>query len=480
MKQKEWERRLTHLADKCIKDDKYAMMHLYLTLSNNAANWINAGLYDIEQGDTFTIPHENGNCLQFKFYNDTCELQMIDSETNNALMLISAQDSAIKEYSKLRNIEESYKFIKQGLGLRFPISMTKTFENLKPGDSVTFPEHNTYCCVNRSGNTLTLSKLYGGSVNDITYDTVSKIENIKLNIYNFNQMQDLFVQNRSSAIIRTYAKVIEKNHAQEFINKLILEVPEGKTRQLQWGQLNILVRKKRLNPKKGFVWYIDGHKVDEDAIKVLYAYFNSNPTQYDFIRKDNSKVTDFNDWECVNYIQHLSSHRQYEDIYQHLCDYVKNNDDLLTIDIKTFKPDVDGNFISQKFSFSYENGIPKVYGITFVNNDFKDEIETIKEISMSEFKEFCVLVNSKNYDLILDAEIEKVKEEFDKTELNWIYEQIAKNRAVATYKDTPLISQNNIKSDATLEDIIRGFTSVQEGDYSNEQQKHKTIHSTER
>ena len=42
-----------------------------------------------------------------------------------------------------------------------------------------------------------------------------------------------------------------------------------------------------------------------------------------------------------------------------------------------------------------KEGIPKVFGMSFVNNDFNDEIETISEICLQEFVDFYMEANQK-------------------------------------------------------------------------------------
>lgn len=455
---KDWERRLATFANDCICKDRFDILGLYLKLSNTAGDWIAQRKHHIKAGDSFNVPCENKNILEFTFFEKTCELKLINPKTKDNTILISKDDSAAQEYKTIEKIAEAFKVSNQGLGRSRPPQMAALVTKMNVGDCLSFEERNTYLCIDKHDSTMSFLKVFCGNINTFTADKLNNIEKITIDIYSEYDWQNFYSQNRLSAYGLIMPTLSESTAAQQYINKLRGLVKEHHTKQLQWGNFNVLVRKKRIG--KGLVWYIDGKKVDESTIKLLYGYFNNNPKEINYIRTERDEIKDFEDMECKRHLTQLEAQFQYADMFYYLCDYVSENQSSLKVDIKTFKPDAEGNFIAQKFAFQFENGKTKVYSITFENNDFANEINTIKEIDVNEFATFCAEVHRHNKVLCWDEQRESLRAQFSLNQLTPIQDKIAENMADKQVQKTSVIQ--NIKTDNTLEDIIKGYSNVSE------------------
>ena len=459
-----WERQLVTIANNCICSDRFNILNLYLQLSNTAGDWISKKQFGIKDGAKFNVPCENGNILQFTFYADTCELKLTNPNTKQNTVLISKNDSAAKEYKVINAISDTFRLTNQGLGQSRPKQMASLVANMNIGDCLSFEGRNTYLCLNKKNDNVTFLKVFGGDIANFTSDRLKNIEKITVNIYSEHDWQEFYSQNRLSAYGLILPTLSESTAAQQYINSLYGAIRKNQTKQLQWGNVNILARKKIVG--KGLSWYIDGQKTDETVIKLLYGYFNNKPTEYDFIRTEPDNNKTFLDSECRTHVAMLESETKYTDIYHYLCDYTKEHKSDLKIDIKTYVPDDNGNFSAQKFAFTYENEAVKVYGVTFENNDFKADINSIKEVSVEEFTNFCHKVHENNKMFCWQKHRNNIREIYSLDVLTPIQDKVAEKLANKELQQISIIDQ--IKIDNTLDDVIKGYSSTIERRDNNE------------
>ena len=451
---KDWEEHLTVLTERCIATDRFDILGLYLKLSNTAANWIADKTYDIKDGASFFVNRENGTKLEFIFYSDTTELwQRMDGDSQDYI-IISKDDSAKKEYSKIYNLEAEMYKMKQGLGVKVPDEFYELCCDLKPGDTISFEHKNTYMCKKNRYGELTLLKAFTGDNKNITSRTFLNAETITANYRTEKGQQDFFSKNRVTSSGAIVTKITAESKAQEFINKLYSQTPIGTTKRLQWGPISVLAKRSRNIKKKGLVWYLDGKKTDESVIKMMLGFFMNAPTTTEFVHKEPTIKTEFNDLQMLENIKTLCAKTNYEKIYTDLVDYVDIHKSDLMVNIHTFAPDNNGNFLAKSFAFKNIDGKTSVYELSYEDNDFNKDVVQIREVSAKEFVEFCNAVNKNNETYFIDAAKNEIKKELPDSQLTENQNLEVMQRAESYNTQIPIISQRDIKKYIPLEDLI--------------------------
>ena len=454
---KDWEERLYALTEWCINEDRFDILNLYLKLSNKAADWIKNKKYGISAGDTFYVPRENGTKLKFTFYQGTTQLETVNNGLDNNYILISKTDSYKKEYSAIHQLEKELKSEKKGLGLPAPDNMYDLCADLNQGDTITFEGKNTYCCIKKDHRYLTLLKTFTGDIKNVSAKTFKHMEKVVIDYSKDSDRQDLFSQNRITSSGAIVTKVTSGSFAQEYINKLYSELQPGKTKKLKWGPINVLARRRRIG--KGLVWYLDGEKTEEPVVKNIIGYFNNAPFETEFKRNNRNLKTNFDDLQCLETIKQMGAKTDFSSVYLMLCNYVANNHQSVSVDLKTFAPDNNGNYLAQGFAFQEIDGQVNVFALHYENNDFNNEVTNMKEIDIKEFVSFCNRVNEHNKTYLLDSVIKEIQQTYNTEELTANQIAVANRYVENKQSQNPLFTDKNVKK-GTLEDLINGYANT--------------------
>ena len=451
---KEWEEYLTVLTERSIFEDKFNVLGLYLKLSNQAANWINNNEYGIKSGDSFQVECETGDFLVFEFYKDTTELKLLNKDDGYETILIDKKDSALKEYRAVYAIEHAFKTSKLGLGVLFSRDMYTICSNLKVGDTISFEEKNSYCCKENKNGCLTLTKVFTGDNTNITTKTFLNAENVKVDYSSIGGRQNFFSKNRITASGAIVTKITSETKAQEFLNKLHSQIPKGTTKRLKWGPISLLAKKRRGFNEKGLIWYMDGKKIDVSVVKMMLGFFLNAPTTTEFVHKEQTVKKEFDDLQMLNHIKNLCAETKYEKIYNDLVGYVDTCKSDLMVNIHTFAPDENGNFLAKSFAFKNVDGRTSVFELSYEDNNFNNDAIQIREILVEDFVDFCNKVNANNKTYFIGKAREEIKVTEKIHTLTESQELEAKRRAEEERQKSPIINNNNIHTELTLDDLI--------------------------
>ena len=132
---------------RCLNEDKYDFVNLYIQLHDEANKLIESGV--MKPRSTFDVPIENGSYLIFKFLKNRTNVYV---HTNQGEMFI---DGARKKLAKdmIAAYQCGVRTSGYGIGTGFPQLFKDTLYSLKAGEMIEFNNGTAYVCVGNTNTT---------------------------------------------------------------------------------------------------------------------------------------------------------------------------------------------------------------------------------------------------------------------------------------------------------------------------------------
>ena len=392
----EWEMRLTTITERLGRKDRCKLKQLYYTLSTTAAEWIKNNQYGIKDGDIFMVENEVGAKCYFTFHEEYTELGVL-SFLINPYIIVEGSDIQ-QGYRNLDIVEFCIDGDRRGIGTGLPGSFAWMLYNVKPGDTFSFEGRYTYCCLKLGKYKMKIVPIYTGDITRISNTTFSKMEPVIVEFYEERFKRDMYATNRinlSGAIVTKYTtgKYIDK-----YIDNIKSSMKPGETRKFKYGKIDVAIKRKKFDKKKkpNFCWYLGDEKVIEESIRVMMGYFNNATLEMSIEREEKDDLTEYYDMECCTRVKECGERENYRGVYREIVEYVAQNKGKVSINLKTFEPYGDGNYLSVCFDFKYEDNQVMVRKYYYDKNDFNKEVKIAKDVNLEEFIEFCNKVNQNN------------------------------------------------------------------------------------
>lgn len=240
------------------------------------------------------------------------------------------------------------------------ITIPGYLDELEVGDCLTYEWRNTYYCIDRDDRVLTLKKCYTGNFGKLSAKTFEKAEIIKVNMVDDKDVQSIFRDNLICHMRGIFvAKMTKAAFIEQYIANIDAEIKAGESKELKWGLMKVLVKKSLID--NTLSWYIDGKIMSEDIIKNMIGCFKNAPQEFCFIRKKPTEDKRLLDEFCFCELMDLYRGIDYPNMFLMIDNYVIENSEDLTVEVNTFVPDENSNYLAQKFSFVYEDGDSKIY-----------------------------------------------------------------------------------------------------------------------
>jgi len=336
----------------------------------------------MKEGDSFTVPLENGAFLKQIFYKDYSVLRLKRPNMEES-EVISKKDSYKKEYSYLLGYTNALEDSQLGIGPRFPNDFLRTLRNIKAGQVLIFENGKSYVCEYNKDNVLRLVK----TSDDVYVPHISefqKSEAFSVNLTDNIGIQHLYAQMRNMYTDDVEFRTTTTYKAQELLNKCLAGL-DKQTKVLQIGPNKIRVKKSVFG--KNLVYYDEnGTKISEDSVKVLLGWLNAAPVITEFDRKQYTEKSFFDDTMFKSDLSLFLSAEEFHIASGAIETYMKENgNEDLSIKFHSY----DKNATAVSFIFKHVDNKIKIYKAIYQDNDYSKDVKTIKEASFSEFETFC-------------------------------------------------------------------------------------------
>ncbi|MEE1517626.1 MAG: hypothetical protein UF228_08515, partial [Lachnospiraceae bacterium] len=163
------------------RQGSYDILGLYIKLEQIFNKYYQKG--EVDEGVEFYI--EMGEYLPLKliFYDNATEMYMFNNDTHQEKLILSKNDSAHKEYSKLYAYEVQLELGDFKIGRRYPESLRKYLATIEPGQIIAFEEGNVYVCRGNTSNTVYLQEVFSGDLKSLISDSFRKNKKKYVTVY---------------------------------------------------------------------------------------------------------------------------------------------------------------------------------------------------------------------------------------------------------------------------------------------------------
>lgn len=379
---KNWEINMYSALRIAMNQSKYDILNLYLKLEKASKKFFE--INEMTEGDTFTIPLEDGSFLEHKFYKDCTTVDLINPD-KTIKSAITREDSYKKEYSFLDGYTQALKNSEMGIGPHYPEELKEFLKNIKVGEVLVFDNGKSFVCSLNDGEQLNLIQ----TSNNTKVPHISEINKSKS--YSVILSNKLSLQHFYSAVRDNYnddlrCRITTTNKAQELINRCYAGL-DKKTKKIKIGPNEFKV-KKSINSNK-MKWYDNnGNKIEEEKVKLLLGWLDIVPVITEFKREETDPQNEFNDNIIREEINKLFAGKYFMDAADMLSKYCVANNQELSINLSSYI-DNNGNYEATTFVFRSDNNNCRIFKLSYADNDFTKDPNQIEEVDEADFYEFC-------------------------------------------------------------------------------------------
>lgn len=454
---KNWEFSMTSAMRIAMQQDKYDALNLYLKLEKASKKYLASG--DMKEGDSFVVPLEDGAFLRQEFYNKYSTLTLINPNKKE-IVAISEEDSYKNEYRYLLGYSQALENSQLGIGPRHNTEFAKALREVKAGQVLVFDNGRSYVCQYNKEDVLRLVRT--SNTTKIPYLSEFKnSEAFSINLTDNIGIQKFYAEIRDPYNDDVRCRITTTYKAQELLNKYTAGL-DKQTKVLQIGP-NKIRMKKSWTSKQISYYDEQGNKVPEEQVKILLGWLNAAPVVTEFQRSQSTPKQEFDDNMARADIDMLFAGKQYAiaaNVIDTCCQESKQD---LAVNFTSYVENKNG-FEAVSFVFKYKDGDTRLYKITYKDNDFSKEPESIQPVGYEEFENFC----QKKYNDSLVYIKNQIKDEilpkfpqYHGAFLDRVIENIAKRRLKEEHTITPQIA-------IAREDVSNLLESYDDAEYTRD------------
>lgn len=397
---KNWEYTMHAAVRRAIRNKRDDVVNLYLQLEKASKPLLAFG--EMQEGDIFKVPLEDGTIMDISFYKEysTVDVTNLDGKKINA---ITKADSYKKEYRFLEGLSFTLNNVGLGIGPHYPKEFEDILVNLRPGDILRFDNNKAYVCSASTGATVGFVRISNGdktpNIKDIhTYETTGVVKGIPIEIQKFyRSVRDEYTDD-------TKFKVTSITSVRELLNFLIANRSDSK--ELTIGPNKFFV--KPAKDGKGLSYYDNsGNLVSEERMLFLLGWLKASPNTVNVNRFSNfSSENEFKDVECKRNFERMMGENHFKDAFSFLSGYLTANEDSVQIDMSSYVQE-GLDFEAVSYILKSKNGELSIKKLSYIDNDFTKEVSKVQDVSLEDVIIYCNDKYNKEYTLVKNNVINK-------------------------------------------------------------------------
>lgn len=406
---KNWEYTMHVAVRRDIRNKRDDVVNLYLQLEKASKPLLASG--EMQEGDIFKVPLEDGTIMDISFYKEysTVDVTNLDGKKINA---ITKADSYKKEYRFLEGLSFTLSNVGLGIGPHYSKEFEEFIQNTKVGDILHFDNNKVYVCMSKTEDHAAFVRVSNGdktpNVKDIQkydYETVIKKSPLSLQ-YFYRKVRDEYTDD-------VKFKVSSITSARELLNSLIANKLDSK--ELVIGPNKFFV--KPAKEGKGLSYYDNsGNLVSEERMLFLLGWLKASPNTVNINRFSNfSSESEFKDTECKRNFEQMMSENHFEEAFSFLSGSLSVNEDSVQIDMSSYVQE-GLDFEAVSYILKSKNGELSIKKLSYVDNDFTKEVSKVQDVSLENVIIYCNDKYNKEY--ILAKYLSSYIKKLDKIFLN--------------------------------------------------------------
>ena len=382
------------------RQGSYDILGLYIKLEQIFNKYYQKG--EVDEGVEFYI--EMGEYLPLKliFYDNATEMYMFNNDTHQEKLILSKNDSAHKEYSKLYAYEAQLELDDFKIGRRYPESLRKYLAIIEPGQIIAFEEGNVYVCRGNTSNTVYLQEVFSGDVKSLTSDSFRKNKEkyVTVDFSDKISIQAFYRKNKKQLTHSVERKFLDVRKAQMAMKKIYGSLPLFMEKKVTFGPITLRV-KKSLIKKNTVLWREEKGKIlSEGAVRYLIGYLYSTPSETMYNRKNPTDLKFIEDEAFAQDIEAIMQKHNFEEALSNMMEYVMKNKNDLSINTIAYECNDENQILAVSYTFKEIKGQCKIFKVIFVDADFQSDIKEIKEVAAEEFYNFCKKKYTKGHNIL--------------------------------------------------------------------------------
>ena len=426
------------------------MVGFYIGLKHISKKYLESG--EMKSGDIFRFHLTNGAGLEYRFYKNATEILAGDINFQNQDYILSKEDSWKKEYGKLQGYTIALKNTDHLIGERFPESLRNVFLSMQPGQIISFTDGRTYVCTKNENFRASLKEAFDGNIDNIKLNKLKDRETNEINYMNYAELQQFYNLNNKYLTERVEYCYSTIDDALLSLKIFEANIKPRETLVLKLGDVELHAK----GTSDGKVsWYDkEGDLQKRSDVAVLFGLLNNSIHKREYIRESyNDLIKLSDDAQFEKNMESLSSCGNYYDMYEKMLQYVTENKNSLSVETKLY--DKNNYYKATKIVFAEKDGIAQAFKCIYKDNNFKNEMESVKPLDAKEFAEICKTMYDNNHNIIKTRTEEKlikdynlVKEYMSETQKDII----SKTAEKAADKESVALTPEEIKQ--TSEDVV--------------------------
>ena len=273
MELKPWEYQMNSVMRECMKKNKFDAVTLFAELEKVSQKFFSRE--EMQDGDCFIIPTENGAYLKQFFYKNYSTMLLIRPNKQERY-IISEEDYHNKQYDYLVAYMMMTEDAGLGIGPEYPAEFIEILENIKQGQVITFNNGCSFFCRLTNGKDVGLTQVS------------RKTKMPDLSAFD-ERKEDMIHTHYKLSVQLFYAQVKDEDDdsvkfrvtTMDEIEELYIEMCQGITRKKQSIQLgsNKVNAKRKIFTNK-VKWFDDnGILISEDKIKAILGWMATAPNK---------------------------------------------------------------------------------------------------------------------------------------------------------------------------------------------------------
>ena len=271
MELKSWECQMNSVMRECMKKNKFDVVTLFIELEKVSQKFFSRE--EMQDGDFFIIPVENGAYFKQIFYKNYSTLLLI-KRNKQERYIISEEDYHNKRYDYLVAYMTMTEDAGLGVGSEYPPEFIGILENIKQGQVITFNNGCSFFCRLTNGRDVGLTQISRKTkVPELSAFDERKEDMIHTNFKLSVQLFYAQVKDVDDDSVKFRVTTMEK------VEELYINLCQGITKKKQSIQLGT----NNVNAKRNFFtnkikWFDDnGIRISEDKIKAIIGWLATAP-----------------------------------------------------------------------------------------------------------------------------------------------------------------------------------------------------------